>query len=300
MSAKFQNTQNAGWYRFRVGRFECTSIWDGYIHHGYEGIYPNADPDELARLKQEYRLPEDHIPMDLNPAVVNTGDKLIVIDAGMGKKNTMFGDTMGRMLDNMKAAGIDPDDVDVVLMTHLHPDHAFGLIHPDGSAVFPNAKLYCTKGDWNEWTDEANLSRNDHKKPWTEGAIEALQPYRGRIEFVNEGEEIFPGVSLTMVAGHSLGQCAFIFESEGEKVVFTGDAAHHQVFDPIHPEWYFHMEFDSDPDMGTDAKRKIFDKVVKEGIRFHGYHFPFPGLGEIEAKEDGTYRFHAELFTPRY
>tara|TARA_R110000751_G_scaffold307401_1_gene428440 strand:- start:21 stop:404 length:384 start_codon:yes stop_codon:yes gene_type:complete len=119
MTAKLLNTQNAGWYRFKIGQLECTTIWDGYIHHGYEGIFPNADPAEMARLKKEYRLPEDHIPMDLNPAVVNTGDKLILIDAGMGKTSDMFGDTMGHTVDNLAAAGINPDDIDMVLMTHL-------------------------------------------------------------------------------------------------------------------------------------------------------------------------------------
>jgi len=228
MTAKILNTQNAGWYRFKVGGLECTTIWDGYIHHAYEGIFPNADPAEIARLKKEYRLPEDYIPMDLNPAVVNTGDKLILIDAGMGKASQMFGDALGCTVDNLRAAGIDPDDIDIVLMTHLHPDHSFGLIHEDGSAVYKNADLYVSDVDWAEWTDEANLTRNDFRKDWTEGTLAAVAPYRARLKLVKMGEEIMPGIKTMSVAGHSLGQCAYIFESNGEKVVFTGDVAHHQ------------------------------------------------------------------------
>lgn len=300
MTADFRNTQNDGWYRFRIGGWEATVVWDGYIHHGYEGIFPNADADEMARLKAAFRLPEDHIPMDLNPVVVNTGDKLVVIDAGMGKSSTMFGDTLGRMLDNMKAAGIDPKDVDVVLMTHLHPDHSFGLVHDDGSAVFPNAELCVTRVDWEEWTDEANLQSNDHKGPWTKGTLESVAPYRDRVRFVDIGEQALPGVTVVSVAGHSLGQCAFVFENGGDKVIFTGDLAHHHIYDPVHPEWFFHMEFDSDPEMGARAKAEVFRKVVDEGIRFHGYHFPFPGLGELEDQGDGTYLFHTHMPTPRY
>ncbi len=299
MPAKMLNTQNAGWYRFKVGALECTTIWDGYIHHGYEGIFPNADPAEMERLKEEYRLPKDHIPMDLNPVVVNTGEKLFLIDAGMGKSSDMFGDTMGHAVDNLVAAGINPDDIDVVLMTHLHPDHSYGLIDAAGNAIYKNADLYVSDLDWAEWTDEANLQRNDHKAPWTEGTLAAVAPYRKRLKLFKLGDELMPGVKTMSVAGHSLGQAAFVFESAGEKVVFTGDVAHHQVFDPVHPEWFFHMDYDSDPAMGADAKAEIFARVVDEGIRYHGYHFPFPGIGDLERVEDGSYRFHGEPVTPR-
>lgn len=299
MAGKKLNTQIAGWYRFKVGEFECTSIWDGYIHHAYDGLFPNGDQAELDRLKIEYRLPEDHIPMDLNPVVVNTGDKLVLIDAGMGTYSTVFGDTMGYTQDNMKAAGINPEDIDVILMTHLHPDHSFGLIDAEGQAVYPNATLYVARLDWEEWTDEANLTRNDHKGPWTEGTLAAVKPYRDRLELFDLGADLMPGVGTMSVAGHSLGQAAFIFENNGEKVVFTGDAAHHHVFDPVHPEWFFHNDYDSDPQQGADAKAEIFARAVDEGIRYHGYHFPFPGLGDIVRIPDGTYRFHGEAVTPR-
>ena len=299
MPGKKLNTQNAGWYRFKVGDLECTTIWDGYIHHGYEGIFPNADPVEMERLKKEYRLADDHIPMDLNPCVVNMDGRLILIDAGMGKVSTMFGDTMGHAVDNLVAAGIDPDNIDVVLMTHLHPDHSFGLIDAQGRAVYKNAELWVSTADWAEWTDETNLKRNDHKAPWTEGTLAAVAPYRDRLKLFELGDELFPGVTTMSVAGHSLGQSAFIFESAGEKVVFTGDVAHHQVYDPIHPEWYFHMDYDSNPQMGAEAKAAIFARAVDEGIRYHGYHFPFPGIGDLERVPDGTYRFHGEAVTPR-
>ena len=299
MTAATLDTQNAGWYRFKIGDLECTTIWDGYIHHAYDGLFPNGDPAELARLKVEYRLPEDHIPMDLNPAVVNTGDKLILIDAGMGTYSEMFGDTMGRTTENLIAAGIDPADIDVVLMTHLHPDHSFGLIDGQGNAIYKNADLYVSNPDWAEWTDEGNLGRSDHKGPWTEGTLAAVKPYRDRLKLFEMGDDIMPGVKTMSVAGHSLGQTAFIFESGGEKVVFTGDVAHHQVFDPVHPEWFFHNDYDSDPQLGADAKAEIFAKVVDENIRYHGYHFPFPGIGDMARASDGNYRFHGDAFTPR-
>ncbi|MCV9999641.1 MBL fold metallo-hydrolase [Pararhizobium sp. YC-54] len=299
MPAEFLKVQNAGYHRYYVGDFECTTLWDGYIHHGYEGIFPNADPAEMARLQAEHRLPSDHIPMDLNPVVVNTGSHLILIDAGMGRTSTMFGPGMGHLIDNMRAAGIQPDQIDAVLMTHLHPDHSFGLINPDETAAFPNADLYCSEADWAEWTDEVNLKRNDFRKPWTEGTLAAVAPYRGRLRLFHPGDELFPGVTTYSVAGHAAGMCAYIFESKGQKIVFTGDVCHHQIFDLYHPEWFFHMEYDTDPGQGAAAKAAILKKVVAEGIRFHGYHFPYPGLGDIVEAADGTYRFHAQAVNPR-
>jgi len=300
VSAPKQGTQNAGWYRFHLGDFECTVAWDGYIHHSYEGIYPNAAPEEMARLKAENRLPVDHIPMDLNPVVVNTGDRLVLIDTGMGKWSTMFGDKMGRLTENLAAAGIAPEQIDDILMTHLHPDHSFGLVHPDGTPIYPNARLHVCDADWAEWTDERNLTRNDFRKPWTEGTLKAVAPYRGRLQLFRAGDKLLNCVTTASVAGHARGMTAFIFESRGQKVMFTGDVAHHQIYDPVHPEWFFHMDYDSDPQQGARAKSVIFGRAVDEGIRFHGYHFPYPGLGDLERQADGTYRFHAEAVTPRY
>ncbi|MZR13409.1 MBL fold metallo-hydrolase [Maritimibacter sp. DP07] len=300
MAAPLKKDQNAGWYRFSIGAFEGTVIWDGWIHHSYEGIYPNADAQEMDRLKAQYLLPADYIPMDLNPVLMNTGDKVYVIDAGMGRSIDWFGDMMGRMVENLRASGYAPEDVDAVLMTHLHPDHACGLINPDGTAVFPNADLYVCETDWEEWTNEDNLKEtNTHLGPWTQVALDAVAPYRDRLKLFKMGDEIAPGITTFSVAGHALGQTAFLFESDGEKMVFTGDLAHHEVYDPHHPEWYFHMDYDSDPDMGAKAKADIFDKVVAEDITFHGYHFAFPGVGTIVDAKDGTYRFVPQPVTPR-
>ncbi|WMS43779.1 MBL fold metallo-hydrolase [Acuticoccus sp. MNP-M23] len=299
MAAPRLNTQVPGWYRFLIGEFECTIIWDGYIHHLYDGLFPNGDPAEVQRLQEAYRLPLDHIPMDLNPALVNTADRLFVVDTGMGQKRPIMGDFTGKMAQNMASAGLHQADVDVVLITHMHPDHTFGLIRPDGSKTYPNADLVVPRIDWEEWTDTRNLGRDDFRGVWTEGILEAVAPYRDRIRLVEPGEQPFAGVSVMSVAGHSSGQCAYIFESNGEKVIFTGDATHHHVFDPHHPEWFFHNEFDSNPAQGAEAKATVFRKAVDERLRFHGYHFPYPGLGIIIPADDGSFRYLPDMPTPR-
>ena len=147
----------------------------------------------------------------------------------------------------------------------------------------------------------ANASHavNDFRKIWTEGTLQAVAPYRDRMQIAVPGTEVVPGVTAMSVAGHSAGMCGYIFENGGEKVIFTGDLAHHQVYDPIHPEWFFHMDYDTDPLQGAAAKAEVFAEVTRHGIRYHGYHFPWPGLGVMAAQGDGTYLFHADLPTPR-
>jgi glyoxylase-like metal-dependent hydrolase (beta-lactamase superfamily II) len=300
MTAPLTHRQNAGWHRFRLGAFEGTVVWDGYIHHGYEGIFPNAPAEEMARLQQAYRLPSDHIPMDLNPVVINTGEKLYLIDTGMGPTVTWWGETMGHLLPNLSAAGIAPEQIDAILITHLHPDHCFGLLDALGRPAFPNAEVYVSDDDWAEWTDQSSLRRtNSHHASWTEGALKSIEPYRDRVKIFKAGDRLAPELTTFSVRGHAAGMVAYIFESEGEKMAFTGDVCHHQVYDPYHPEWFFHMDFDTSPEQGAASKRAIFEKCVAEDILFHGYHFPYPGMGEMVDHGDGTYRFLPTLVNPR-
>src|SRR3569833_1111227 len=130
MSAPLLGTQNAGWHRFRVSALEGTALWDGYIHHAYDGLFPNGTPEEMLRLKQLYRLPLDHIPKELNPVTVNTGDKLYLIDAGMGRTNTMFGDRKGRLMENLSASVVKPEQIEAWLITDLLADFSFWLFNP--------------------------------------------------------------------------------------------------------------------------------------------------------------------------
>jgi glyoxylase-like metal-dependent hydrolase (beta-lactamase superfamily II) len=299
MSAKFHNTQNAGWFRFRLGEFECTAIWDGQLLHPYEGIYPNADPHELSRLRNKYRLPKDNIPLDLNVLVVNTGKELIIVDAGLGTTEKMFGAGMGLMRDNLWTAGIDPDDIDLVLVTHLHPDHAFGIIGEGNVPTFKNAQLVVAKLEWDYWTDPAKLELNDFRAPWARGVIASVAPYRDRVVFVEEGQEIAHGVRMTMAAGHTVGHCAYIFESDGKILISLGDTAHHWVYEIIHPEWSFAPVYDTDPDEAIRSKRKLYKEIAEGNYKIMAYHFPWPGIGYIE-KSDGAYEFFPDRVSPLY
>jgi glyoxylase-like metal-dependent hydrolase (beta-lactamase superfamily II) len=228
--------------------------------------------------------------MDLNVLAVNTGKEVLFVDSGMGETVKMFGEGMGHAQTNLRAAGIDPADVDYVLMTHLHADHAFGLIDKRGAAVFPNATFCVTKSEVDEWTDEEKLKLNEFRVDWVKGTIPAVASYRDRMQFIEEGSRIVEGVSVTMALGHSSGQCCYRFESKGERLMAIGDTAHHHIYDLAHPSWFYSMDYDSNPDQGASAKEKIFSEIVAGGYQLMAYHFPFPGLGKV-VRRGGAYAF---------
>jgi glyoxylase-like metal-dependent hydrolase (beta-lactamase superfamily II) len=299
MSAQFHNIQNAGWFRFRLGEFECTAIWDGRLLQPYEGIFPNANLDELSRLRDKYHLPKDNIPLDLNVLVVNTGRELIVVDAGLGTTEKMFGAGMGLMGNNLRAAGIDPDDIDIVLLTHLHPDHAFGLLGDGSVPAFKNARLIVNKLDWDYWTDTAKLKLNDFRAPWVKGAIASVAPYRDRVVFIEDRQEVVAGVRMKMAAGHTIGHCTYLFESKGKALISLGDTTHHCVYESVHPEWHFAPIYDADPDESVRSKHRLFEEIAEGKYMLMAYHFPWPGIGYLEKSGSG-YEFLPVAVSPVY
>src|ERR1700730_16389524 len=165
------NTQVPYFYRFRIGAIEATVVSDGALPLGEtSGSFLGTSKEEVGKMLTEHFLPADNVVLEQNALVVNTGDKLLLIDTGMGS-STMFGPSTGKILTSLKAAGIDPKDIDGVLLTHAHCDHCWGIMGDDGSNHFPNAQIYMSQADLDYWTDEAKLSMAEPKdmKPFVAG-----------------------------------------------------------------------------------------------------------------------------------
>src|SRR5262245_48177165 len=156
--APMQSTQAPSFYRFRLGAFELTAVSDGPLHMGapQPNVFSDTSKEELAKVLADNFLPAD-VSMEQNALVVNTGNQLVLIDTGLGAFK-MMGNDSGRLVTNLKAAGINPADVDAVLLTHAHGDHCFGLLGVNGAREFPNARVYITQADYDFWTDEAKVS----------------------------------------------------------------------------------------------------------------------------------------------
>ncbi|APX26165.1 MULTISPECIES: MBL fold metallo-hydrolase [Salipiger] len=277
-----------GWYRFGIGDIEATIISDGLLNLGSANDqFPNAPQDDIARIMKEEFLPADPMMLEQNCLVLNIANRVVLFDSGIGSDQT-FGDKAGRMLRNLQAAGIEPGQVDDVVLTHAHCDHCWGLVADDGALNFPNATVHISQVDFDYWTDEANLSGPGFIPFFVAGARKNLLPYRDRLSFVADGKEVMPGVTAISTPGHTPGHISYVIASGGQTFLNVGDVVHHYALLFENPGWRF--AFDSDPGMAAETRLKLFDMAASEEMPMIGYHFPFPGLGNIR-REGSAYAY---------
>ena len=288
--APMLNTQAPAYYRFRLGAFELTVVSDGPLGIGPPApeMFAGMTKDDIGRTLTDNFMPTDNVVLEQNALIVNTGDKLVLIDTGMGASK-MFGDTPGKLLANLRAAGIDPKDIDAVALTHAHPDHCWGLVNAAGERSFPNAQIYMTQSDLEFWTDEGKKSI-----PAIAGMIDptraVLLPNRDRIVFVKDGQEFLPGIQAMAAPGHTVGHTVFLITSQGKTICNSADIAHHHVLIVENPKIEF--AFDTDPKQGVTTRTRILDMLAAQRIPLLAYHFPWPGIGHVAKRGDG-YRFIA-------
>ena len=213
------NTQAPYFYRFKLGAFEGTVVSDGTLPLGPPGSsFSGLNPDEVARQLESNFLPLDNVVLEQNALVINTGDRIVLFDTGMGTSK-MFGPTTGKLVNSLRQAGIDPASVDALVMTHAHIDHIGGVMSDAGTNHFPNAQIYISQSDYDFWTDEAKLSTP--AKAFVEHARKNLVPNRDRIRFIKDGEEFLPGIQAIAAPGHTVGHTIFMISSGGPRCCAT-------------------------------------------------------------------------------
>jgi glyoxylase-like metal-dependent hydrolase (beta-lactamase superfamily II) len=292
-AAPFLRTQAPGWYRFSIGEFECTAISDGPLAVGpATAMLRGAPPEEINQLLADNFLPTDNVVLQQNALVVNTGRQLLLFDTGTGTSK-LFGPTTGRLLANLKAAGIEASQIDAVILTHAHSDHCWGISEA-GRPNFPNAQVHLTEADWDFWTDEAKLGPAGPLRDFVAGTRTQLLPVRERLSFVAEGKDVAPGVIALSAPGHTVGHTAYVITSGSQSLVFTGDLVHHHLLMMRRPRLEF--AFDTDPKQAVESRLKVLDMLAARRLPILSYHFPFPGLGHV-AKAGEGYEWHPLPFT---
>ncbi len=294
-AARFRNELPPAWHRFRVGQFEATVVSDGALPLGDPTqSFLGASPQEIEAMLRGAFLPTREATLEQNVLVVNTGRQLILFDTGMGDSmgdaSRMFGPTTGRLLANMRAAGIDPAQIDLVCATHAHCDHVWALVDANGNRNFPNAQVAISEADVRFWTDDANKRGPAFMTAFIDGAKKNLNAYRDRMVMLRDGAEVAPGVTALAAPGHTVGHHVFAITSGNATVVNTGDLAHHQVLLLRRPSLEF--SFDSDPALSARTRTRMLDRIATDRHAVLSYHFPWPGLGNVSREGEG-FAWHA-------
>jgi glyoxylase-like metal-dependent hydrolase (beta-lactamase superfamily II) len=250
------------------------------------GSFLGTSKEDVQKMLTDNFLSPSNVILEQNVLVLNTGDKLVLIDTGMGS-STMFGPTTGKLQANLKAAGIDPKDIDAVVATHAHCDHVWGIMADDGTPHFPNAQIYISQADFDYWTDEAKLGMKDpaYMKPFVEGARKNLLPNRDRIVFVKDGQEFLPGIQAMAAPGHTVGHTIYMITSGGQSLAALGDTTHHQVL--LFEKPLIEFAYDTDSKQSAKTRVRVLDMLAKDRIPMLAYHFPWPGIGHAAKHGEG-------------
>lgn len=279
-----QNTQVPGYYRMALGDFEVTALYDGFVDID-PALLKGIDAEDMQDLLEKMFIdPELGIQTAVNAYLINTGSNLILVDVGAAQ---CFGPTLGVIKTNLEASGYSVEQVDTVLLTHLHADHACGLRNADGSATYPNATVYVPRAEAQFWlSEEVAAGMPDGMQPFFEMAQASVAPYvaKKRLQQYGRDAELLPGLSTIPTRGHTPGHSAYMFRSQGQSLMVWGDVVHSHAVQFAKPD--VTIEFDVDSAKALETRMRVFNDAADESFWVAGAHLPFPGLGHVRREGD--------------
>jgi glyoxylase-like metal-dependent hydrolase (beta-lactamase superfamily II) len=260
--APMMGATSASFNRIKLGDFEVTTLLDG--NRASDGPHPifgeNQEAGAVAALMEENFLPPTRTEFVFTPVVVNTGSELVLFDTGLG------GDA-GSLTQQLAAAGYSPEQIDIVVITHMHPDHIGGLM-TGGNPTFPNARYVTGQAEYDFWSGEDKLTGP------TERVAKLVQsnvtPMAEKMTFIGDGSDVVTGITGMDTSGHTPGHMSYHIESGGQRLLIWGDVANHFVASIQRPDWHVR-----------------FDMVSADKVAVVGYHMPFPGIGYIDTRGGG-------------
>ena len=271
-----------GFYRFKLGTIEITVVSDGTLAFPAETLWGDRAEDARGLLTSTFQPPSP-VGLQINTTLVNTGDKLVLIDAGCGVNK--FQNTTGRLLGNLASAGYAPGDIDMILFTHAHFDHLWGISDGENaSLLFPSAEFVASETEVAFWSDPGLPGKVSAKQqPLVTQAN--LKLASRRLRLIKAGAEVAPGVTTLDTAGHTPGHMSVHIGSGSEELLLTGDVVVDTEISFLHPEWAF--GFDLDVPLATKARIAFLDRAATDKTLVGSYHLPFPGFGHVVREESG-------------
>jgi glyoxylase-like metal-dependent hydrolase (beta-lactamase superfamily II) len=288
-SAPLAGQQAPGWYRYKVGSTEITVATDGKSTFKLPDTFvTNVSKDKVNEALVAAHMEKDMMTIPYSPIAVNTGSKLVVIDTGTGEKNfeTTKG-TSGQFHRNLKASGIDRNNVDIVIISHFHGDHINGLLTADNQPAFKNAEILVPSVEWKYFMDDAEMGKqtSDRMKGVFSNARRVFDTLKRKVTPYEPGKEVAPGITSVATYGHTPGHNSHIVTSDGKTVYVQADVTNNPALFARNPG--FHAFFDQIPDMAEATRRKVYDMLVADKLMVQGFHYPFPCVAYVEKAGTG-------------
>ena len=266
-AAPIKGMQMSPFQRLKVGSFDVTTLLAGTATredpHSIFGL--NVDAETFNTVSAAANLPTDAAQFFFTPTVVNTGSELVLFDTGLSGAGTTAA---------LEAAGYTADQIDVVVLTHMHGDHIGGMTLEDGSPTFPNARYVTGRVEYDAWASQDN----DRFKA-------KVEPFAEQMTFLEDGGSVASGLTAMAAFGHTPGHMNYMVESDGTQLYLGADFANHYVWSLGFPDW--EVKFDMDKAAAAAMRRGILDMLSADKVPFVGYHMPWPGVGYVETREAG-------------
>lgn len=270
--------------RVKLGSFTVTSLPDGHFDRtALDGFVRNASLAQVQAALAEAGLPTDKVTVPFTPFVVDTGRNKVLLDCGNG---TFGAPTAGRLLDSMAKAGLKPEDIDTVLISHFHGDHINGLRNKEGSLVFPKAKIFVPAPEWDWWMDDARMAAAPDAAKGNFNAVRRVfGPIAQTVEKFAPGRELVPGITSMPAFGHTAGHTTFMVNAGGERLLYWADTTNVAALFVRNPDWA--VIFDADADAARIVRRRLMEMAVKENLLLAGYHLTLPAIGRLSPRGNG-------------
>ncbi len=285
-AAPLAGKQAPAFYRYKIGSYELTAIHDGiWLRDIDDKFVKNAPWPAVEKAMSDAHMPAGKLAVPFTTLLVNTGSKLVLIDTATGGQ---LATTAGSFGANLAAAGIEPKQIDTILISHFHPDHINGIRDKEGALVFPNAEVKVPAAEWAYWMDDANMGKQpEAARPAWLNVRRIFRGLEGKVTKYEPNNELAPGITAIAAPGHTPGHTVFAIASGGQSMMVLSDTTNNPLLFVRNPDW--HAAFDVDGAQAAETRKKLLDRASADRMLVQGYHFPFPASGYIIKTGAHTY-----------